>query len=99
MNETLLTAFQRDAESGIRALLEGRGKAVLDREIYEGVVPFYSPEMQRYVKLLVEGLEVWLFDNEASFSGPAGSGEFERADYASEAELMEALLEDLASRV
>jgi len=96
MNQSLLTAFQRNAESGIRKLIHERGGAVTDREIYEGIVPFYSPEMQRYVKLTIGGLEIWLFDNEASFSGPEGSGEFERYDYKSEEDLTAALLDRLA---
>jgi len=95
MNGSPLTTFQINAESAISSLLRERGKSVAKREVYEGMVPFYSTALQRYVKLTVDGLEVWLFDNEASFSGPLGRGEFERQDYESEGELLQALLRQL----
>ncbi|MEK9502036.1 hypothetical protein [Gaopeijia maritima] len=99
MNEELLTAFQRDVEADIRRMLARHGRSAVDRDVYEGLVPFYSSQVQRYVKLRIDGIEVWLFESEANFSGPTGGGEFERADYSSEAELKMAFLEALFSHL
>ena len=92
MSETSLTPFQVSVEGRVRSLLQRLGKVVTEREIRAGTAPFYSKDEQTAVKLSSEDLEVWLFDDEASFSGPNGGGRFERDDFSSQDELANALL-------
>jgi hypothetical protein len=95
MANTPLTAFQRDAEESIRRLLAKLGRSVDSREVLRGVVPFYSPEPQTVVKLQSGDFEVWLYDDEASFSTSAGGGAVERLDFRSEPELLTTLLQQI----
>ncbi len=97
MSTTSLTAFQRDAEEAIGRLLAQLGRVVDSREILQGVVPFYSREPQTVVKLRAGDFEVWLYDDEASFSAQTGGGAVERLNFKSEPELLATLLQQIES--
>lgn len=99
MGDLQLTHFQTRAEDGIRALCSERSEAVTSREIYHGEVPFFSREPQTYVRLTVGDWTIWLMHDEATFSGPSGGAEFERRDYNSEDQLLEALLKGFRKRL
>lgn len=95
MNETLLTPFQKRAERRLRSLLEAHGRTFDSRQILAGTVPFYSAEEQVVLKVSSKDLEVWILDNEASFSATERRGGFERADFDSEEDLLVTLLHEV----
>lgn len=95
MSDAPLTGFQRDAEAAVRGLLARFGRVVESRDILRGVVPFYSPEPQTVVKLISGDLEVWLYDDEASFSSACGGGAVERLDFRSEPALLSTLIQQI----
>lgn len=99
MPEDNLTPFQVEAESRVVELLAELGRPVAEREVLVGILPYYSRDEQMVVKLTAADLQVWLLDNEASFSSARGGGGFEREDYADTDALLGALLQSLRERL
>lgn len=94
-SEIVLSEFQYKAEEALRELLARLGKTIESREVLRGVVPFYTPEPQTVVKLQSGDFELWLYDDEASFSSGTGGGAVERLDFASEPELLTKLMQQI----
>jgi hypothetical protein len=94
-SEIVLSEFQHRAEEAIRKLLASLGRTVESRQVLRGVVPFYSPEPQTVLKLQSADFELWLYDDEASFSSVTGGGAVERLDFKSEPELLSKLLQQI----
>jgi hypothetical protein len=90
--EPSLTEFQQTAEHSIAAILSRAGRRLDSREILQGVVPFFSKDPQTVLKLRSGDFEVWLYDDEASFSAGAGGGAVERLDFSSDSEALDSLL-------
>jgi len=86
-----LTAFQREAERIVLGALHERGLAVDTREVRSGDVPFFSDQRQVLLKLSSGSVVVLLHDDEVSYTSPTASGGLERADFQSEAEVLQAL--------
>lgn len=86
-----LTAFQREAERIVLGALNEKGLALDIREVRSGEVPFFSDQRQVLLKLSSGKLVLLLHDDEVSYSSPTASGGLERADFRSEAELLQAL--------
>lgn len=91
----VLTEFQLTAEQEINALLLRLGRRAESREVLSGVVPFFSNSPQTVLTLISGDFQVWLYDDEASFSAQAGGGAVERLDFRSEPDLLVKLLEKL----
>jgi len=90
-----LTPFQEMAEERITMLATEVGKSVSRREILESEAHFYDKEPQTYVKLWIEGVQIWIFDNEASFEGLSDNRGFERDDFDSDEALLDGLISAL----
>lgn len=86
-----LNAFQREAERIVLGALHERGLGVDIREVRSGEVPFFSDQRQVLLKLSSGELIVLLHDDEVSYTSPTASGGLERADFQSEAQLLQAL--------
>lgn len=96
MSEPKLTAFQNRTEERVRRLLEQHGRQLDAREVIEADVPFYSDNPEIAVKIVAGDLEIWLYDDEASYS-IAGQGQIlEKPDYDNQDQLAETLLLQLA---
>ncbi len=93
--DPVLTGFQRTAEQAITSLLLRLGRKIDSRDVLRGVVPFFSKDPQTVLKLSSADFEVWLYDDEASFSARAGGGAVERLDFKSEPEVLDRLLEQI----
>lgn len=92
-----LTAFQLEAERIVRGALHEKGLALDLREVRSGEVPFFSDQRQVLLKLSSGELVLLLHDDEVGYSSPTVSGGLERADFGSEADLLNALRELLAT--
>lgn len=99
MTPPSLTRFQHDAERRISQVLAEIGRKIDLREVRTGVLPFYSPDEQIALKLRLEDLEIWLFDNEASFATPNDGRRFEHEDYDTDGELLQALLRQIREAI
>ena len=90
------TTFQSETLSAVTELLSAHGRKARS-ELLEGVVPFYSQDPVRAVKLQAEDLVVWIFEDDAVFSCNRGGATHERQDFESEEALRKALLADIAA--
>lgn len=99
MSQANLTKFQIDAEKDIAKITEGAGLTIDQREVLSGKIPFYSEEPQTAIHLSISnGLEIWLFGDEANLSQGGSESRFEKPDFDSISELQAALLSDIRSR-
>jgi hypothetical protein len=95
MSDYKLTAFQESAERAVAALLKEHHRSVDEREVLRGTIPFHSRDPQTALRLKAGDLEVFLFDDEASYATPHRKTGLERADFNSTDELIVALMEHL----
>ena len=93
--EIVLSEFQHTAEEAIRKVLARLGRTTESRQVWRGVIPICSPEPQTVVNLRSADFELWLFDDEASFSSGTGGGTVERLNFTSERELLSNLLQQI----
>lgn len=99
MSEANLTKFQVNSEKEIAGIVERAGLAIDLREILSGTITFYSEELQTGIHLVISnGLEIWLFGDEANLSHAGSESRFESPDFDSVFELQAALLNDVRSR-
>ena len=92
MDEPVLTEFQRTAEAKIRDLLVSRGGSIVEREATSARLP-HMPEAETVVKIVTAaGDRIWLYEEEATFSNETVDERFERADYGTSDDLLNALL-------
>jgi len=95
MEDTELTEFQTRMQEQVRQLLAQHGREAESQEVLRADVPFYSKDTEIAVKVLAGDIEVWLYDDEASYSLRGNSRIFERDDFGSPTELAEAFLSAL----
>ncbi|HQW65392.1 MAG TPA: hypothetical protein PLJ23_00040 [Gemmatimonadales bacterium] len=88
---TELSLLQEHCESRLSELLQRIGRHLDERELYEALVPFYSPKPFNVLKLRSEDIEVWVYDDEVSFSAREGGRGFELRDYKSVEDLLDAV--------
>lgn len=92
--EPRLTSFQTTAESRIIDLLSRAGRSVRERKVMRGQMPHMRvPETA--LKLVADGVEIWLYEDEATFSTATQDERFEREDYEDETAVLDALIEHL----
>ena len=89
-----LTSFQTETVQAVMAMLTARGRQA-DREVRQGVVPFYSQQPVTSVRLQSGELEIWIFEEDATFRSGGRGGTYERPDFESEEALRKALVADL----
>lgn len=92
--EPQLTSFQITAESRIHDLLSMVGRSVRDRKVRWGQFPSF-PGPETLLELVVDGVEIYLYEDEAMFSTATQDERFEREDYEDETALLEALIQHL----
>lgn len=95
MADTELTEFQTRTQSRVRQVLARHNRTVESQEVFRGKVPFYSKDPVVAVKMLGGGVEVWLFDDDVSYSFRGHSRIFENSDFGSPDELADAFLSAL----
>lgn len=89
-----LTAFQRLAEERIREVATAADLTITERRAMTGQMPHMRQE-ETAVKILFDGVQVWLYEDEATFSHGQEDRRFERADYESQEDLLNALIAEL----
>lgn len=93
--EPELTSFQMTAESRILDLLGSVGRPVRERKAMRGQMPHMRmPETA--LKLVADGVEIWLYEDEATFSTATQDERFEREDYEDETALLGAFIRQLS---
>lgn len=98
MSTHQLTAFQKAAEEEILALPELK-RSVVQREVLFGVIPVYAKEPQTVVHIVADGLQVWLWSDEAHLHHGGTECRFERPDFGSIEQLRGALLNEIRARL
>jgi len=93
-----LTPFQSAAEAEIARALEAAGRSI-QREVLSGTIPAYSKEPQTVVHLMADGLQVWLWTDEAHLLHNGKERRFEQPDFYSTEQLQEALLREIRLRL
>jgi hypothetical protein len=99
MTEQQLTDFQLTSERQIGTALEKVGLTIDQREVLTGKIPFYSKEPQTTVHITANGLQVWLWSDEAHLVHNGSESRFEQPDFDSIDKLREALLTEIQSRL
>jgi hypothetical protein len=94
-----LTSFQERVESRVRALFSDAGLAVQTREVLTAEVPFYSKRSEVAVKIVANGVEVWVYDDEASFSVRGTARVYEKPDYHDSDALTDAFMAELGEAI
>lgn len=93
--DSKMTQFQIEAEKKIAELLAAAGLQVRDRRVITAQMPHMTgPETA--VKLHADGVEIWLYSDEATFSTRTHDKRYERDDYATRDGLLAALLAELS---
>lgn len=95
MAKVELTEFQTHAQVEVQQLLTRRNRVIESQEVFRADVPFYSKDVEIAIKIVAGDVEIWLYDNEASYSFHGDSKIFERSDFDSLDELTEAFLSAL----
>lgn len=93
--EPTLTSFQATAESRILDLLSKVGHSVRERKVRWGKFPT-MPGPETLLQLVVDGVEIYVYEDEAMFSTATRDERFEREDYEDETALLEALIQHLS---
>jgi hypothetical protein len=99
MSTQRLTPFQSAAEDEIVRALEAAARSVERREVLSGSIPVYSKEPQTVVHIVTDGLQVWLWGDEAHLLHNGEESRFDQPDFDSTDELREALLDEIRSRL
>lgn len=99
MSTQQLTPFQLAAEGEIVRAFDIAGRAVEHREVLSGTIPFYSKEPQTVVHIIADGLQVWLWGDEAHLQHDGKEARFEQPDFDSTEQLQEALLKEIRSHL
>lgn len=88
-----LTSFQIRCEDALAEMLEFHSKRLVSREINEDGEP--------YVHLVVEGdgIEVWLYDDEAEFHAGRRRRNYEAAVFRDEADRVASFVKDLEAEL
>lgn len=92
-----LTALQEEVENRLSTLLSRHDRSVDSREVLEAQVPFYSKQPFGVLKIKSQDLEVWIYDNELSFTSRSGGGGLELAGYRNREDFVEAVLAKIAA--
>ena len=89
-----LTMFQMKGEHRVKQLVEATGLPPVERRALTAQMPHMTaPETA--VVLKSDGVEIWLYSDEATFSTPNDDWRYERPDYATEDELLDAFISAL----
>ncbi len=93
MSSPTETPFQRLAAAKVQEVLTSRGISIAGRGAATARLPHMS-ESETVVKIVTEdGGQIWLYEDEATFSKGTLDRRFERADYGSSDALLRALLD------
>lgn len=96
MREPTQTPFQRVAETKVQEVLASRGVAIAERVVAKARLP-HMTDSELVIKLVTEdGAQIWLYEDEATFSEGPADHRFEHADYRSSEDLLRALIETIA---
>lgn len=92
--ESEITQFQMEAERKVAAVRAVAGVKIQERRVVTTQMP-HMPALETAVKLRADGVEVWLYADEATFSTAKHDKRYERADYPSKDSLLASLLVEL----
>lgn len=87
-----LSSLQERCEIRVLDFLQLHGRRIDERDVFEALVPFYSPRVITVLKLKSGDIELWVYDDEISFTARTGGGGFEFCDYGSVEVMLDALL-------
>jgi len=92
-----LTEFQVVCEKRLSNALAAINKQLCGREVGEITDTYFDHANETYIHASVDetGIELWIYDDGAMFSGPGLDMRYEREDYASKDELMNAFITEL----
>lgn len=102
MEEPDLTPFQTKTEHRFKALLDQCGISWegVKREVYEGVIPFYSDDVQVCLRFFTAAFDIWVYDCEASYAFTGGGkAMLERDDFKTEEELIDGSIDQLSCEI
>jgi hypothetical protein len=94
--EPRLTPFQADAEARILGLLARARRAVRERKAFWSQMP-HMREPESALKIVADGIEIWLYEHEATFSTTTQDERFERDDYEGDDALLQAVIGRIAT--
>ncbi|NOY15602.1 MAG: hypothetical protein GXP23_01480 [Gammaproteobacteria bacterium] len=92
-----LTEFQVACEKKLSNSLATINKQLCGREVGEITDTYFDRANETYIHASVDetNIDLWIYDDGAMFSGPGLDMRYEREDYASEEELMNAFVTEL----
>lgn len=92
-----LTEFQVVCETKLSGALSSINLKLCDKELGEITDTYFDHANETYIHASVDGtgIEVWIYDNGAAFSGPGIDMRYEHEDYANKEKLMDAFVMEI----
>ena len=89
-----VTQFQIEAEREVTGLLVSAGLRILERRIMTAQMP-HMPVPETAIKLYSDGVDIWLYDDGATYTTAKSDRRYELDDYQDASVLLLSLLSDL----